>query len=469
MSKGESQLKVTVVGLGHLGTVAAGGLATAGHDVTGLDIDEWRIRSLRAGQIPFYEPGLQECVVSAVDRGNLRFCHSGEFTGSLGNVALIATGTPAAANGEADLSQVQAALAWVKSRKPANLVLVMKSTVPPGSGAAFLRQDLRGLDVDYIANPEFLREGRALQDWNCPDRIVLGADAGASKAIKSVKKMYSGTDAPFLVTGITSAEMIKYANNAFLATRISFINEIASLCDEVGASIDAVSDGLAMDGRTGDRIGAGVGYGGSCFPKDIRALQHLASGSGLELDLLRAVTTINDRQRRLPLELLWSKFNGDLAGIQVGVLGLAFKPGTNDVRHAVSLDLIGSLAQRGARVRAYDPQASQLAAQLLPGCVDLEDTPEDAAAGAQALLLLTEWKEIVEANWEEIAAQMRPPRFLFDGRNALDAARMARFGFEYVGVGRGNTDLSDPQDADKGTAAKASAVHARSGYLVPAS
>ena len=193
MSKGENRLKITVVGLGHLGTVAAGGLATAGHDVTGLDIDESRIQSLKEGRMPFYEPGLQECVVSAVDRGNLRFCHSGEFAGSLGNVALIAAGTPAAARGEADLNQVRAALAWIKGRKPANLALVMKSTVPPGSGAAFLRQDLRGLDIDYVSNPEFLREGRALQDWNFPDRIVLGSDAGANDAIKSVKSMYLGT------------------------------------------------------------------------------------------------------------------------------------------------------------------------------------------------------------------------------------------------------------------------------------
>ena len=435
-------MKITVVGLGHLGTVAAGGLAMAGHDVTGLDVDEGRIQTLMAGRMPFYEPGLEECLVSAVDRGKLRFLHSGEFAGCLGDVALIATGTPAAASGEADLSQVRAALAWIKSRKPANLALVMKSTVPPGSGAAFLRQDLKGLDVDYVANPEFLREGRAWHDWNHPDRIVLGSDAGANEAINTVKKMYLGTGAPFLVTDITSAEMIKYANNALLATRISFINEIASLCDAAGASIDAVSDGLAMDGRTGDRIGAGVGYGGSCFPKDILALQHLASVSGLELDLLRAVTAINDRQRRLPLELLYSRFNGDLTGVQVGVLGLAFKPGTNDVRHAVSLDLINGLVEQGARVRVFDPQASAPARRLLPPSVGFVDSPEDTAAGAQALVLLTEWAEIVEADWASMAAEMRSPRFLFDGRNALDSDLMSRFGFDYTGVGRGNVGPS---------------------------
>ena len=435
-------MKITVVGLGHLGTVAAGGLATAGHDVTGLDIDEWRIQSLKEGQMPFYEPGLQECVVSAVDRGNLRFCHSGEFSGSLGNVALIAAGTPAAARGEADLTQVRAALAWIKSRKPANLALVMKSTVPPGSGDAFLRQDLRGLDVDYVANPEFLREGRALQDWNFPDRIVLGSDAGANEAIKSVKKMYLGTGAPFLITDITSAEMIKYASNALLATRISFINEMASLCDEVGASIDAVSEGLALDERTGDRIHAGVGYGGSCFPKDIRALQHLASETGLELDLLLAVTSVNNKQRELPLHWLLSRFGGDLEGVDVGVLGLAFKPGTNDVRQAVSLELVSDLIRQGARVRAFDPQANASARTLLPPAVDFVDSPEETAAGAQALVLLTEWAEIVEADWAYMATEMRSPRFLFDGRNALDPDLMSRFGFDYTGVGRGNIEPS---------------------------
>ena len=433
-------MKITVVGLGHLGTVAAGGLATAGHDVTGLDVDESRIQTLNGGQIPFYEPGLQECVVSAVDRGNLRFFNSGEFSEGLGDVALIAAGTPAAANGEADLSQVRAALAWVRSRNPENLVLVMKSTVPPGSGTAFLRKDLKGLDVDYVSNPEFLREGRALQDWKYPDRIVLGSDAGANKAIESVKKMYLGTKSPFLVTDITSAEMVKYASNALLATRISFINEMASLCDEVGASIDAVSDGLALDGRTGDRIHAGVGYGGSCFPKDIRALQNLASETGLELDLLQAVTEINHRQRRLPLELIRSKFKGNLAGIQVGVLGLAFKPGTNDVRHAVSLDLLSDLVRQGASVRAFDPQANASARRLLPPAVDFVDSPEATAAGAQALVLLTEWAEIVEADWASMASEMRFPKFLFDGRNALDAALMSRFGFDYTGVGRGNAE-----------------------------
>ena len=442
-------MKITVIGLGRLGMVAAAGLAAAGHEVTGLDVDERRVRTLREGRIPFYEPGLQECLASAGDQGNLRFLKSEGFAGFMGDIALVTVGTPAAAAGKPDLRQVRTALAWVRGRRPRGLTLVMKSTVPPGSGVEFLGKDLEGLDVGYVANPEFLREGRALEDWFHPDRIVLGADPGSSKAISAVKEMYSGIESTFLVTDITSAEMIKYASNAFLATRISFINEMASLCDAVGASIDAVSEGLALDSRTGSRIQAGVGYGGSCLPKDIHALKRLAKSAGLDPALLRAVALVNNRQRQLPLEHLNNRFQGCLEGLQIGVLGLAFKPGTDDVREAPSLDLIRELVARGAKVRAFDPQATAPARELLPPDVAFAESPEETARGAHALLLLTEWRDIVRADWPAMAGQMLPPRFLFDGRNALDARRMGCLGFEYVGVGRGDSRQSDlPQDQD---------------------
>ena len=429
-------MKITVIGLGHLGTVAAAGLAAAGHDVTGFDVDERRVKTLREGRIPFFEPGLQECLATARDRGNLWFLQSERYEGSLGDIALITAGTPAGAEGKPDLTQVRAALAWVRIQRPRNLVLVMKSTVPPRSGVGFVLDDLNGLDVDYVANPEFLREGRALQDWFHPDRIVLGADPGSSKAISVVKEMYSGIESPFLVTDITSAEMIKYASNAFLATRISFINEMASLCDATGASIDAVSDGLALDGRTGARIHAGVGYGGSCLPKDVHALRHLAKSAGRDPALLRAVATVNDRQRRLPLERLTARFGSSLKDLQIGVLGLAFKPGTDDVREAPSLPLIRELVERGAKVRAYDPKSSTPASEVLPSGVEFVDAAEETAEGAHALILLTEWQEVAGADWETMGVRMLPPRFLFDGRNALDARRMSFLGFEYAGVGR---------------------------------
>ena len=438
-------MRITVIGLGHLGTVAATGLAAAGHDVTGLDVDEQRVRELRAGRMPFYEPGLQECLTSAFGRGSLRLLQNEEHEGCLKGIALIAAGTPTAARGEADLGQVRSALAWVRSRRPRGLVLVMKSTVPPGSGVDFLREDLKGLDIGYVANPEFLGEGRALQDWFNPDRIVLGAEHGSDRDLNAVKEMYSNIESPFLETDITSAEMIKYANNAFLATRISFINEMASLCDAVGASIDAVSDGLALDARTGAKVFAGVGYGGSCLPKDVYALKHMAKSVGLNPSLLKTVASVNNQQRRLPLEKLNAKFGGRLDGLQVGVLGLAFKPGTDDVREAPSLEFIRELVQRGAKVRAFDPKATASASRLLPQDVEYADTPEEAAIGMQALVLLTEWRDIVRADWATISGRMLPPKYVFDGRNALDANLMIRLGFEYAGVGRGDVAIPNAE------------------------
>ena len=433
-------MKITVVGLGHLGAVAAAGLAMAGHKVIGVDIDSSRIESLRSGRAPFHEPGLETWVRTGVDKGHLRFFHRDEVAQPLGDVALIAAGTPSSANGSADLGQVQSAMAWIKSFSPQDMVVVMKSTVPPGTGRTILREDLKGTKVSYVTNPEFIREGRALADWQSPDRIVVGTEAGDGRSVEVVKEMYSGVNAPYLVTDITSAEMIKYASNGLQATRISFINEIASLCDLVGASVEAVSEGLALDARNGSQIHAGVGYGGSCLPKDIRALDHIARKNGVDAALLRAVVTVNNRQRLLPLHTLRRRFCGDLAGLDVGVLGLAFKPGTNDVRDAPSLDLIKALVYEGAKVRAFDPQANEPAHGLLPPCVDFVDHPMAAARGAQALVLLTEWADIVEADWKAIAKDMRCPKFVFDGRNALEPAVMARLGFEYTGVGRGQAE-----------------------------
>ncbi len=429
-------MKITVVGMGHLGTVAASGLALSGHQVTGVDIDAGRVERLRKGVAPIYEPGLRQWVATGIERGSLSFAHTDEFDAPLGDVVMIATGTPASANGEADLSQIRSALAWVRSRHPRNLVLVMKSTVPPGSGADFIHHDLNDSSVTYVSNPEFLREGRALQDWRYPDRIVIGTDDQGCDAVGAVKRMYADIEAPCLVTDITSAEMLKYASNAYLATRISFINEIATLCERTGASIEAVSEGLSMDSRMGNRIDAGIGYGGSCFPKDIQALNRLASAAGIDLPLLTSVCAVNDRQRLLPISRLLARFGGTVAGRTVGVLGLSFKPGTSDIRSAASLGIIHALVEEGARVRAYDPQATDPARRVLPASVELVATPEDAAQCAEALLLLTEWDEIVKADWTSIADDMRCPKFVFDGRNALDVTVMTRLGFDYVGVGR---------------------------------
>ena len=429
-------MNITVIGLGCVGTVAAAGLAAAGHRVLGVDIDPDRVALLRSGVVPFYEPGLPEMVASSVASSGLRFRHSDAVAEPLGDVALIAVGTPQAPSGGADLSQVRAALAWVKSMLSGDTAVVMKSAVPPGAGQRAIAYDLPGSGIRYVANPEFLRQGQAVRDWQSPDRIVIGVCPGDDRSVALVKAMHAGIAAPCIVTDITSAEMIKYASNAFLATRISFINEIASLCEQVGASIDAVSDGLAMDARTGSRIYAGVGFGGSCLPKDARALEHLALAGGVNVDLLRSVINVNNRQRLRPLDALRARFNGNIAGLRVAVLGLAFKPDTDDIRDAPALDLIRTLTDEGAIVSACDPQAIATARPHLPSPVRLAGSPVEAAKQAQALVLMTEWEQLVNARWPDIARCMNPPRFVYDGRNALDAGKMRRLGFQYAGVGR---------------------------------
>ena len=303
-------LKITVVGLGYVGAVAASGLAAAGHDVLGVDIDARRLESLRAGSAPMYEPGLDQRLSASVRSGNLRFLHRDDVDEPLGEAAVVATGTPPSATGGADLAQVRSAIDWLTSLDPRGLVVVMKSTVPPGTGRKLIEGGLREHGMMYASNPEFLREGRAIADWDAPDRIVIGVEQGDERAADVVERMHAGIDAPRMITDVTSAEMVKYASNAFLATRISFINEIAQLCERVGASIDDVSQGMAMDGRTGARIHAGVGYGGSCFPKDVRALDYLALTCGLNLDLLRSVINVNNRQQILPLQAIRQRFNG---------------------------------------------------------------------------------------------------------------------------------------------------------------
>ena len=297
-------MKITVIGLGYVGMVAASGLAGAGHTVLGVDIDRSRVDLLQSGKVPIYEPGLEEKVGRGVSQGNLRFLHRDEVDEAPGDVALIAVGTPQTASGSADLQQVRAALAWTKAQQGRagnrDVVVVMKSTVPPGTGQRILDKELKGLGISYVSNPEFLREGSAVEDWQAPNRIVIGSQPDDEESVAVVKKMHRGIHAPYILTDITSAEMIKYASNAFMATRISFINEIASLCERVGASIDSVSEGLAMDSRSGSRIYAGVGYGGSCFPKDVRALDYLALTTGADVQLLRSVINVNNKQTAAP-------------------------------------------------------------------------------------------------------------------------------------------------------------------------
>ena len=428
-------MKISVVGLGYVGSVAAAGLAAAGHDVLGIDVDRQRVESYQRGDVPFYEPGLPELVKSSQECGSLRVLHVAEVVEQLGEIIIICVGTPSSQTGSVDLSYVRSALKRVMEIQPEGGVIVMKSTVPPGTGVRMLQADLSGTEFEYVSNPEFLREGQAVYDWFNPDRIVVGGENEG--AVELVRAMYENIEAPHIVCDITSAEMVKYAANAFLATKISFINEIANLCDRLGATIDKVKQGISLDPRIGPYfLNAGVGYGGSCFPKDTRALDDLALANGHNFELLRSVIAVNNRQRLLPLFALRERFS-NLAGVRVGVFGLSFKPDTDDVRESPSIELIRVLIEEGAVVSAYDPWANHNASRVLPESVGFSHDPVSCADGTQAIVLMTEWPEIISADWEQIAGFVNMPRFVFDGRNALDQERMQELGFEYRGVGRG--------------------------------
>ena len=427
-------MKVTVIGLGYVGSVAAAGFASADHEVLGIDVDEKRVEAMNRGVAPIYEPGLSDIIHRSIKSGNLRFATTSEADEQLGEVVIIATGTPMSESGAADLSQVYSAIDWAKGRMSDGDVVVMKSTVPPGTGVRLKDLLKNGTTISYVSNPEFLREGQAIDDWFNPDRIVVGGDDAA--AVSKVSSLYENMTAPIVRTDITSAEMIKYAANAFLAAKISFINEIAALCDRVGGTIDDVTQGIALDPRIGPSfLRPGVGYGGSCFPKDVRALDHLAMANGHSFELLRSVIAVNSRQRLLPLNVMRERF-GRLDGVKVGVMGLAFKPRTDDVRESPAIELIAMLVGEGAQVKAYDPMAKVNARRLLPSNVELVDSPSECADGAEAVVLMTEWPEIVNANWEDIMDRMSAPHLLFDGRNALNMDQMIKLGFDYVGVGR---------------------------------
>ena len=431
-------MKVTIVGLGQVGMVAATGYARSGHEVLATDVDPLKVQALGAGMYGGNEPGLADRLKAAIEEGNVRFRHCDDVGEDLGEVALIAVGTPAGESYAPELSQVRAAVRWVLERSSGNLVMAMKSTVPPGTGLGFLQNELYGTGIGYAANPEFLRAGRALADWDRPDRIVIGTEPGDTCSLEVMCRLYGNFDAPVLFTGITEAEMIKYASNAFLATRISFMNQIADICDRVGASIDDVSKGLELDSRTGARIFAGVGYGGPCLPKDIGALEHLARQTGAGSGLLRAVIDINERQWQLPLRALRSRFGGNLHGLKIAILGLTFKPGTGDLTEAPAVKLARALAEEGVRLTAYDPSISDGENALLPDGVRVAADVLTTTTGTQAALVMTEWSEFAEADWAAVSRHMVLPRFILDGRNALDPVTMRAAGFEYVGVGRGD-------------------------------
>ncbi len=420
--------EVTVFGAGYVGLVTGACLAATGHHVRVLDVDRAKLETLSAGAVPFHEPGLAQIVSSAIASGNLRFGHADDVD-SCGEFVFVAVGTPPTTDGAADLRFVRSVIDLVVLRAAAGTVVVMKSTVPPGTGAR-LSETLAPVGIEYASNPEFLREGSAVDDWFHADRIVLG---GADSTAERVAALYEGIHAPVVKCDIASAELIKYASNAFLATKISFANEIARLCDRLEADVDLVMHGVGLDPRIGPAfLHAGIGYGGSCFPKDTKALDHLSSLNGYDFHLLKAVIEVNKRMRLLPVTTLKGVL-GDLAGKRIAVAGLTFKPNTDDIREAPALEIIDMLTANGAEVRGYDPVG---VVPNGPRTFEQVDTLAEALRDAQAVVVATEWPEIADADWRALTALMREPRLVFDGRNCLDGDAVRAGGGVYLGVGR---------------------------------
>jgi len=428
---------ICVIGVGYVGLVTGACLADLGNLVSCLDVDARKINLLERGGLPIYEPGLEEIVRRNHAANRLTFTTSYETALREAEFVFVAVGTPSGLVGEADLTYVaQAAEHVAKSvRMPATLI--NKSTVPIGTGdwmADLVRRHQPApLQFAVVSNPEFLREGSAVRDFMNPDRIVLGSTDRA--AAERVAEMYAPLHAPVIITDLRTAEMIKYASNAFLATKISFINEMASICEALGADVVEVARGMGADQRIGPQfLSAGLGWGGSCFPKDVKALAHIASMHGCHPQLLRAVMEINyDQRKRVVIRL--RDCLGTLRDTTVGLLGLAFKPNTDDMRDAPAVDIAHFLQQEGAEIRAFDPVAMDNARSLLPGVVLCPDA-YSVAKGADALILVTEWNEFKHLDMWRIAQSMRRP-VLVDARNIQDPGRMKTLGFLYIGVGRG--------------------------------
>jgi UDPglucose 6-dehydrogenase len=420
--------KIGVFGAGWVGLVTGGCFAELGHEVIVRDVLAERIEALNAGRLPFHEPDLPE--VLAGNRDRIRYTLDAEELASA-DVLFVCVQTPPTYSGDADLSYVWTALDDLP-RDERRRILVMKSTVPVGTGEKVRAAlEARGLtNVGYVSNPEFLSEGRAVRDFMDPDRIVIGAFAEEDGV--AVEGLYSGIEAPVVRTDVASAEMIKLAANAFLMTRISFINEIANVCETVGADVVEVASGIGLDHRLGPHfLRAGIGYGGSCFPKDSLALKQLASNSGYHFQLLAAVIEVNELQKRRVIQKL-QKHLGKLRGKKVALLGLAFKAGTDDLREAPSLVLASRLLAEGAEVRAWDPVARP--GELMKGAV-VCDTVLEAVTGADAAVIVTEWDELRGLASKDVRDAMARP-LIIDGRNLLDPAETRRAGFAYEGIGR---------------------------------
>lgn len=434
-------MNISVVGTGYVGLVTGTCFAEAGNDVTCIDIDEKKIERLRGGEVPIYEPGLEDLFKRNLHEGRLRFTTDLQAGITDADVIFLALPTPAGEDGAADLSYVLGVADRLGELLKKYVVVVDKSTVPIGTAEQVRSRITKTskVDFDVVSNPEFLREGFAVRDFMNPDRIVVGT--GSSRAKQFMEDLYepfTRQGAPLLFMDERSAEMTKYAANSFLATKVSFMNEIANLCELLGADVDAVREGIGSDERIGKRfIFPGIGFGGSCFPKDISALRRAASDSGSRLRILDAVTEVNAYQKRRLSEKVVRYFNSDLQGKTFALWGLAFKPDTDDIREAPSVDIIQELTDAGAFIVAYDPEASAAVQKYFPDnpLLAFAENPYDALKGADALLIATEWSEFKTPDFARMKQLLKAP-VIFDGRNVYDLAVIEKEGFYYESIGR---------------------------------
>ena len=439
-------MRISIVGSGYVGLVSGAGLSDVGHHVFCMDIDQQRVDDLKNGIVPIFEPGLDEMILANSEQGRLEFTTSLEQAVEHAEVLFIAVGTPPDEDGSADLSHVLAVASGIGDCLANKLLVVVKSTVPVGTCdkvretiSERLRQRDMQVEFSVASNPEFLKEGAAIGDFMKPDRIVVGVDNDESEVLlRELYAPFNRNHEKLLCMDVKSSELTKYAANAMLATKISLMNELSNVAERVGADIEHVRNGIGSDPRIGySFIYPGAGYGGSCFPKDVRALEYTASSSGYQAELLKAVESVNNKQKHKPFELLSKHFDARLDGLTVGVWGLSFKPNTDDMREAPSLNLIHSLLEAGARVRAHDPEAAHEAGQIFSGRDGFEtiDNPYSAVEGADALVLMTEWKLYWAPDFDRLVNTMKQA-VIVDGRNIWSPQVVRRRGITYYAIGR---------------------------------
>ena len=439
-------MQICVVGTGYVGLVTGACLADFGMEVTCVDKVAAKIEGLERGEIPIYEPGLDALVARNIEAGRLHFTTDLPSAVHRAQACFIAVGTPAREDGSADLSYVVQVAEAIAEHMNGYKVVVTKSTVPIGTGALIeriLRERTGGRHpFSVVSNPEFLREGSAIEDFMRPDRVVIGVrDARAAAIMRDIYAPLATLEVPFVVTNVETSELIKYASNAFLATKITFINEVAALCERLGADVIQVARGMGLDQRIGPQfLHPGPGYGGSCFPKDTQALCDIATRAGMRFEIVETVVAVNERIKKRAAEKVEDAVDGELRGKTVAVLGLSFKPGTDDIRESPAIDIVRTLVARGARVRAYDPVSSRNAREVLPDSVVYCEDAYDAARGADVLVLATEWNEFRVLDIDRLRDTLAAP-VIVDLRNVWDPAKVKEQGFRYYGIGRGAAEM----------------------------